>query len=83
MAGPAQPAGAGKGAQARQEAPGRLTFGPGRGTRRSQPPSCYPSSNLCGRSCEAGVPVQRGRGGVKMVACKMNHRAFEAGGFFV
>jgi len=35
------------------------------------------------RSREAGVPVQRGRGGVEMVVCKLNHRANSAGGLFV
>ena len=45
--------------------------------------SCYASTNLCGRSCEAGVPVQRGRKRRFMVVCNGNHRANLAGGFFV
>jgi len=40
----------------------------------------YPSHSPCGRSCEAGVPVQRGRGGDTMSVCKLDHRAHEAGG---
>lgn len=37
---------------------------------------------LC-RSCEVGVPVQRGRKGDGMTIWKLDHRALEAGGFFV
>jgi hypothetical protein len=42
-----------------------------------------PAREAGARSCEAGVPVQRGRKGDELVTCKPDHRAPEAGGFFM